>query len=210
MVLYIICGIFLNLSLVTSCLRVTSICFIFLLLWRYVRYFYANICAIFYLSIDIPTPIFVVVFGAWATGAAFVVVVVVIGVVVEVGLVGYFPNFFLSINIIQIQIQRIMIIHHTKPINKDNWYFVLISFNLLRKWVRVSFLLKSKCLNFSNILFISFYYFLSRTLAWAISNAVKLLLKNNLKAKKLLCPSNNLKICHGLTSMIQWLIISSN
>jgi len=59
-------------------------------------------------------PIFVVVFGAWGTVGGFIVAVgAAIGVVVGVGLVGYFPNFFLSINIIQ----RIMIMQHTQPIS---------------------------------------------------------------------------------------------
>ena len=124
-----ICGIFLNLYLVTSCLLTTSICFIFLLLFKFVRYFYANICAIFYLSIDMLLPIFVVVFGAWGIVGGFIVAVgAAIGVVVGVGLVGYLHNFFLSINIIQ----RIMIMQHTQPISNYKLKDIKTKYTLLK------------------------------------------------------------------------------
>lgn len=66
------------------------------------------------MSIDRPILVFVVIVWDWGIVAGFIVVVgAAVGVTVGVGLVGYFPNFFLSINIIQ----RIMVIQHKKPIN---------------------------------------------------------------------------------------------
>lgn len=103
------CGIFWSLCLGPFWSQAASPCSRCLRLRSAVRYFYAKICAIFSLSKDMDAIVFV--------GAVAVSGVVVAGA----GLVGYLPNFFLSIivmlDLICMRFQKLKLIFFIKRMN---------------------------------------------------------------------------------------------